>query len=163
MGYYDSQEAIVTVTQHWHVRVAARRYFNQAIAEIKERLQPEHKCFWKASGSKFNGYQADLASFAIDSALDSTSSGMYPDWQLAFRLMTPSFESRVLSLAGYCQAARLMPLFASAVNCLKDKEAAIAYGYLMGRSDAENKAPMPKPYIDQQIEDILVNTDVSTD
>ena len=77
--------------------------------------------------------------------------------------MTPSFESRVLSLAGHGQAARLMPLFASAVNCLKDKEAAMAYGYLMGRSDAENKAPMPKPYIDQQIEDILVNTDVSTD
>ena len=40
MGYYDSQETVVTVTQHWHVRVAARRYFNQAIAEIKERLQP---------------------------------------------------------------------------------------------------------------------------
>jgi hypothetical protein len=71
---------IVTVTQHWHVRVAARRYFNQAIAEIKERLQPEHKCFWKASGSKFNGYQADLASFTIDSALDFAPGGMYPDW-----------------------------------------------------------------------------------
>jgi len=84
MGYYDSQETVVTVTQHWHVRVAARRYFNQAITEIKERLQPEHKCFWKASGSKFNGYQADLASFTIDSApnsaLDSAPSGMYPDW-----------------------------------------------------------------------------------
>ena len=84
MKYYDSQETIVTVTQHWHVRVAARRYFNQAIAEIKERLQPERKCFWKASGSKFNGYQADLASFTIDSAsnsaLDSAPGGMYPDW-----------------------------------------------------------------------------------
>ena len=84
MGYYDSQEAIVTVTQHWHVRVAARRYFNQAIAEIKERLQPEHKCLWKASGAKFNGYQADLASFAIDSApnsaIDSALVSSYPDW-----------------------------------------------------------------------------------
>ena len=84
MGYYDSQETIVTVTQHWHVRVAARRYFNQAIAEIKERLQPEHTCLWKASGSKFNGYQADLASFTIDSApnsaLDSAPGSMYPDW-----------------------------------------------------------------------------------
>jgi UDP-glucose 4-epimerase len=47
MGYYDSQETIVTVTQHWHVRVAARRYFNQAIAEIKERLQPEHNASGK--------------------------------------------------------------------------------------------------------------------
>ena len=84
MGYYDSQEAVVTVTQHWHVRVAARRYFNQAIAEIKERLQPEHKCFWKASGAKFNGYQADLVSFTIDSApnsaLDSALVSSYPDW-----------------------------------------------------------------------------------
>ena len=84
MGYYDSQDTIVTVTQHWHVRVAASRYFNQAIAEIKERLQPEHKCFWKASGSKFNGYQADLASFTIDSApdfaLDSALVSSYPDW-----------------------------------------------------------------------------------
>jgi hypothetical protein len=84
MGYYEPQDTIVTVTQHWHVRVAARRYFNQAIAEIKERLQPEHKCFWKASGSKFNGYQADLASFAIDSAsnsaLDSALVSSYPDW-----------------------------------------------------------------------------------
>ena len=84
MGYYDSQETVVTVIQHWHVRVAARRYFNQAIAEIKERLQPEHKCLWKASGAKFNGYQADLASFTIDSAsnsaLDSALVSSYPDW-----------------------------------------------------------------------------------
>ena len=84
MGYYDSQETVVTVIQYWHVRVAARRYFNQAIAEIKERLQPERKCFWKASGSKFNGYQADLASFTIDSALDcaldSALVSSYPDW-----------------------------------------------------------------------------------
>lgn len=84
MKYYAPEETIVTVTQHWHVRVAARRYFNQAIAEIKERLQPEHTCLWKASGAKFNGYQADLASFtidsALDSALDSAPSSMYPDW-----------------------------------------------------------------------------------
>ena len=92
MGYYDSQETIVTVTQYWHVRVAARRYFNQAIAELKGRLQPEHTCLWKASGSKFNGYQADLASFTIDSAshsaidsashsaLDSAPASSYPDW-----------------------------------------------------------------------------------
>jgi hypothetical protein len=79
MGYYDSQETVVTVTQHWHVRVAARRYFNQAIAEIKERLQPEHKCLWKASGAKFNGYQADLASFlTLPLTLPLVSS--YPDW-----------------------------------------------------------------------------------
>ena len=80
MGYYDSQEALVTVTQYWHVRVAARRYFNQAIAGLKERLQPEHTCLWKASGTKFNGYQADLASFAIDSAIDSALACSYPDW-----------------------------------------------------------------------------------
>jgi len=84
MGYYDSQEALVTVTQHWHVRVAARRYFNQAIAELKGRLQPEHTCLWKASGTKFNGYQADLASFTIDSASDSAFDSAlacsYPDW-----------------------------------------------------------------------------------
>jgi hypothetical protein len=84
MGYYDSQEALVTVTQYWHVRVAARRYFNQAIAELKGRLQPEHTCIWKASGTKFNGYQADLASFTIDSALDpaldGAPAGSYPDW-----------------------------------------------------------------------------------
>ena len=84
MGYYEPQDTIVTVIQYWYVRVAARRYFNQAVAEIKERLQPERKCFWKASGSKFNGYQADLASFTIDSApdcaFDSAPGGMYPDW-----------------------------------------------------------------------------------
>ena len=84
MGYYDSQETVVTVTQHWHVRVAARRYFNQAMAEIKERLQPEHTCLWKSSVTKLNGYQADLVSLAIDSALDSAldsaPGGFYPDW-----------------------------------------------------------------------------------
>jgi hypothetical protein len=84
MGYYDSQETVVTVTQHWHVRVAARRYFNQAIAELKGRLQPEHTCLWKSSVTKFNGYQADLVSFAIDSAshsaLDSAPASSYPDW-----------------------------------------------------------------------------------
>ena len=84
MGYYEPQDTIVTVIQYWYVRVAARRYFNQAVAEIKERLQPERKCFWKASGSKFNGYQADLASFTIDSApdfaIDSALVSSYPDW-----------------------------------------------------------------------------------
>ena len=80
MGYYDSQETVVTVTQHWHVRVAARRYFNQAIAELKGRLQPEHTCLWKSSVTKLNGYQADLVSFAIDPALDSAPAASYPDW-----------------------------------------------------------------------------------
>jgi hypothetical protein len=51
MGYYDSQETVVTVTQHWHVRVAARRYFNQAIAELKGRLPARAhmplESFWK--------------------------------------------------------------------------------------------------------------------
>jgi hypothetical protein len=51
MGYYDSQETVVTVIQHWHVRVAARRYFNQAIAELKEKAsagaQVHLESFWK--------------------------------------------------------------------------------------------------------------------
>ena len=80
MKYYDSQETIVAVTQYWHVRIAARRYFNQVITELKGRLQPKHTCLWKASGTKVNGYQADLASFTIDSALDSALAGSYPDW-----------------------------------------------------------------------------------
>lgn len=84
MKYYDSQETIVAVTQYWHVRVAARRYFGQVITELKKRLQLKQKCLWKASGTKFNGYQADLVSFTIDSApdsaLDSAFSSVYPDW-----------------------------------------------------------------------------------
>lgn len=80
MGYYEPQETVITVTQHWRVQVAARRYFNQAVEEIRARLKPEHKCLWKASGRQYNGYQADLSSFSIVSALDSAIGGEYPDW-----------------------------------------------------------------------------------
>jgi hypothetical protein len=76
MKYYDPQETTVVVTQVWKVHVTARRYLNKAMAEIKEKLQPEHECIWKSSVGKYDGYQADLASFTIDSAL----AGSYPDW-----------------------------------------------------------------------------------
>lgn len=84
MGYYDSQETIIIVTQRWKLHVPSRRYFNQAVKEVKSRLAPERSCIWKPSKNKFNGYQADLVSFSIDpapdSALDSALSSGYPDW-----------------------------------------------------------------------------------
>jgi hypothetical protein len=50
------------------------------MTEIKEKLQPERACIWRSSMGKYDGYQADLASFSIDSALDSAPGFLYPDW-----------------------------------------------------------------------------------
>jgi hypothetical protein len=80
MKYYDPEERTLVVTQVWKVHVTARRYFNKAMAEIKEKLQPEHECIWKSSVGKYDGYQADLVSFSIDPALDSAPLCPYPDW-----------------------------------------------------------------------------------
>ena len=80
MKYYDPQETTIVVTQVWKVHVTARRYLNKCMAEIKEKLQPGRECIWKSSAGKYDGYQADLASFTIDSALDSAPGFAYPDW-----------------------------------------------------------------------------------
>jgi hypothetical protein len=57
------------------------RYFNQAIAENQREApagaQMPLESFWKQVQWL---YQADLASFTIDSALDSASVSSYPDW-----------------------------------------------------------------------------------
>lgn len=80
MVYYEPQETVIIVTQCWHLRVAARRYFNKAIVELKERLIPKDKCIWKASRDKYNGYQADLIDFTIEPVLDFVPGVVYPDW-----------------------------------------------------------------------------------
>lgn len=80
MKYYDPEEATITVVQVWKVHVTARRYFNKCMTEIKEKLQPERDCIWKSSVGKYDGYQADLAFFSIDSAPDSALHSAYPDW-----------------------------------------------------------------------------------
>ena len=84
MKYYDPQETALVVTHVWKVNVTARRYFNKVMAEIKEKLQPERTSLWKTSVGRYDGYQADLVSFsidsALDSALDSAPAAAYPDW-----------------------------------------------------------------------------------
>lgn len=80
MSYYSPQEATLIVTQVWKVHVAARRYFNKAMEEVKSKLKPDNRCFWKASGKNYNGYQADLAFFSIEEPLDSWKDALYPDW-----------------------------------------------------------------------------------
>ena len=76
MKYYRPTEAFITVTQVWKVQVAAQRYFNKAMEEVKTKLQPERECFWKQSLTRLDGYQADLVGFALDDGLDCS----YPDW-----------------------------------------------------------------------------------
>ncbi|NBV28014.1 hypothetical protein EBS02_03200 [bacterium] len=80
MTYYEPKETILVVTQRWQFKAGASRYFKQALAELRERLQPINSCIWKASGAKYNGYQADLIDFTIDQALDFEPGSFYPDW-----------------------------------------------------------------------------------
>lgn len=80
MKYYDPEEAVITITQVWKVHITARRYTGKIMKQLMEKLQPERKCLWRSSVGKYDGYQADLLSFSIDSALDSASVCPYPDW-----------------------------------------------------------------------------------
>ena len=80
MGYYEPQEALVTVTQQWKLLVPSKRYFTTALREIEKAMKPTRTCLWKLGGQKLNGYQADLLSFSIDHALDSATEPSYPDW-----------------------------------------------------------------------------------
>jgi len=80
MKYYEPEEATITVEQVWKVQIMARRYANQVLAEIKGKLEPERHRLWKASNRQYNGYDASLISFSIDSALDSAPGFAYPDW-----------------------------------------------------------------------------------
>jgi hypothetical protein len=80
MGYYEPQFAYITVTQQWRFHVPARRYFNQALAEVKALLKPSRQCLWKASGRKLNGYQADLLHSSVEHCLDMEPEPSYPDW-----------------------------------------------------------------------------------
>ena len=43
MGYYEPQFAYITVTQQWRFHVPSRRYFNQALAAVKELLKPNRQ------------------------------------------------------------------------------------------------------------------------
>ena len=80
MTYYEPEDTVIVVTQRWQLKVGASRYFKKAIVELRERLQPVNPCLWKASGARYNGYQADLIDFTIDQALDFIPGASYPDW-----------------------------------------------------------------------------------
>lgn len=80
MGYYEPQYAVITMTQQWKLHVPSRRYFSQALEEVRKLIKPSRTCLWKLGGQKCNGYQADLTSVSIEHSLDTALDPSYPDW-----------------------------------------------------------------------------------
>ena len=62
-----------------------------------------------------------------------------------------SFRDRILSLAMDGQSASLQPHFEDAASICKTKEAAMAFGYLLGREDATKEELFPEPSIHERV------------
>lgn len=69
----------------------------------------------------------------------------------------PSFRNRVLSLAMDKTCAPLHPVFANAASICNSKEAAMAFGYLMGKQDADHDLPTCEPSIEEQVQAVIDN------
>jgi hypothetical protein len=61
--------------------------------------------------------------------------------------MSRSFRDRLLSMAMNGQSSKLHPVFEDAASACKTKEAAMAFGYLMGKEDADKELPSIEPLI----------------
>ena len=66
-----------------------------------------------------------------------------------------SFRNRILSLAVNRQSASFQLHFEDAASICTTKEAAMAFGYLLGREDAEKEVPLPDPPIYEQVVSVI--------
>ena len=62
-----------------------------------------------------------------------------------------SYRNRILSLAMDGHSALLQPYFEDAASVCSTKEAAMAFGYLLGREDAIKEELFPEPSIHERV------------